>query len=186
MWTSLSQAGSESSKQLKAVPRLMRTRASAVRPAKARQMCSSTLTILRALRASCSLAALFRSAPVGRAAARSTALRVRPLLQVGVSAGRRRGALLQRGMQACLEFYSACCNKEQAAGAIELCTRCLQGHGCLLRRQRGSRLLRNDHSPSTTRSLPRTPTASVPRRTASRAYSTWNLCSRRCRNECSR
>jgi hypothetical protein len=41
----------------------MSTRASAVRPAKARQMCSSTFTILRALRASCSLAALLRSAP---------------------------------------------------------------------------------------------------------------------------
>ena len=44
-------------------PLLMSTRASAVRPAKARQMWSSTLTILRADRASCSFAALFRSAP---------------------------------------------------------------------------------------------------------------------------
>lgn len=44
-------------------PLLMSTRASAVRPAKARQMWSSTFTILRADRASCSFAALFRSAP---------------------------------------------------------------------------------------------------------------------------
>jgi len=45
-------------------PLLMSTRASAVSPAKARQMCSSSLTILRTVRASCSFAVDFFSTPV--------------------------------------------------------------------------------------------------------------------------
>jgi len=43
--------------------RLTSTRASAVRPANARQMWSSILTILRTVRASCSLADAFFSTP---------------------------------------------------------------------------------------------------------------------------
>ena len=45
-------------------PLLMSTRASAVSPANARQMCSSSLTILRTVRASCSFAVDFFSTPV--------------------------------------------------------------------------------------------------------------------------
>ena len=41
----------------------MSTRASAVRPAKARHMCSSSFTILRTVRASCSFAVDFFSTP---------------------------------------------------------------------------------------------------------------------------
>lgn len=49
---------------------LIRTRASAVKPAKAKQMWSSILTILRTVLASCSLAADFFSTPAGRATSR--------------------------------------------------------------------------------------------------------------------
>ena len=45
------------------LPLLMSTRASAVRPAKAKQMCSSSFTILRTVRASCSFAVDFFSTP---------------------------------------------------------------------------------------------------------------------------
>ena len=137
--------------------RSTRTRASAVRPAKARATPSSIWTILRAVRASCSLAADFFSAPA--------------------ASGRSEGG--ERGQGACVSAPHGRARARvgvagggaagRAGGAAARCPWARRVHFD------GALRFVSSHVPSTTQSAPATPTAREPLRTASKAYSTWNL-----------